>query len=84
MGIGDGRRLIPTQIAKLKMPVNNADLIELIEASQQIIKAYTPSHSNEWMYDDGYGVSHRRDWDHDDRALKRLKTAVERILGREL
>ena len=61
------------------------DRIDLLEdrlarmknAASLMVQAYEPSYSNDWMCDDGFGRSHRKDFLRDQFVRDRLKKTIE-------
>lgn len=52
---------------------------ELINASQEMIEAYTHDYDGKWMCEDGWGKSRRKSWEEDKRVHDRLKIALENM-----
>lgn len=70
---------VPVVKPASQVAIPSRALNELILAAEQMVAAYTPSRDNEWQYENGWGVTHRRDWSKDKAARERLGAAILQI-----
>lgn len=55
------------------------EVLELVLAAREMVEAHSPSYSNKWQCEDGWGVSRRKSYTEDARVLERLKAAAEKF-----